>query len=238
MTVLETISQSRPLVLPELAAYRKKVGYRQATAFCDAPEYVAGIEVLPLTPRTWSMLYAVGSPFAHGGPISADAILTYLWFHSPSYAHAGVQGWQIRKREALRPFLLRLTQPWRKWLLLKPVPHRARAAISMAGEEIKALLNEAFADADSGNGRPGKPVATLEAFMIHNFALRYQWTPERTRNVPLRQLFQLLRCMLNSVGAEVRDSGEDEILFAHMRRRMDALNQARAIEEAKPEGAS
>src|SRR5688500_15113949 len=55
------------LYLPALTEYRANCIRRRAEAFCDAPEYVLGTEVLPLTPATFSMLVATGSAFIMGG---------------------------------------------------------------------------------------------------------------------------------------------------------------------------
>lgn len=209
--------------MPALLEYRAVTAKRRAIAFCDAPEFVLGTEVLPLTPATFSMLYAMGSAFVMGGAAQEFDVRNYLWFHSRLYAHCGIPDWRKRKREALRRLSFELNQPWRKWVGLKPSVHRYTAVLAIAVSEIKQLVEEAFADSPAKSGRPGKPVATLEAFFIHEFAMAYRWGPEQTRHFPLRQLIQLHRCIRAGRGEDPSDDGEDRIYYEHLRARNEAL---------------
>lgn len=211
------------LRLPQLLEYRARALARRAEAFCDAPEFVIGIPVNPLTPATFSMLLATKSAFLSGGSATENDVINYLWFHSPLYSHTGVQGWRQRKRLALARYSFEMGQPWRKWVGLKPDRNRQRSALVNAITEIRKLVTDAFADAPAASGRPGKPIATLEAFFIHEFAVAYHWMPEQTRHTPLRQVIQLHRCIRSSRGDEVSDDGEDRILAEHLRKRNDAL---------------
>lgn len=232
-SLLESLSQSRPLILPELTEYRRATSLRHATAFCDAPDYVTGIQVLPLTPRTWSMLYAINSRFVHGGLIGEGDVRNFIWFHSPLYADLSVKGWQARKSKALRPLEWMLTtHPLRQWLV-KPSPSRYAAVLKIATDDIRQIFNQAFGAAETGHGRPTKPIASMEAQLIHAFALAYRWEPEKTRNYPLRKLFQLLRCIRASNGGETRDTGEEEILERHLQRRLATIEAARAADKAE-----
>lgn len=212
------------LRLPALLEYRAQAALRRAAAFCDAPEYVLGIEVRPLTPASFSMLLATGSAFL-GRPTSAQEfdVRNYLWFHSPLYAHCGVKDWRTRKTRALRRLSFELNQPWRKWVGLAPDVHRYMSTLALAIAEITRLIEDAFADAPARSGRPGKPIATLEAFFIHEFSVAYGWSPEKTRHTPLRQLVQLHRCIRSGRGDDVSDDQEDQILFDHLKARNDAL---------------
>jgi hypothetical protein len=214
--------------LPGLPEYRESAARRRAEAFCDAPEYVFGIEVKPLTPATFSMLLATGNRFlSSDAPGEAD-IRNYLWFHSPLYAHCGVRTWPLRKRWALRRFTRHCAQPWRRWLGLQPSVAHYGATLLMAATDIRGLINAAFADAAPASGSASAPIATLEGQLIHLFAQTYQWAPERTRRTPLRQLFQLHRLIRSGSGDEVRDATEEHMLAAHLRRRQSALDAARA----------
>jgi hypothetical protein len=216
------------LYLPALLEYRAKVSRRRAAAFCDAPEYVLGSEVRPLTPATFSMLHAVGNAFVTGARPEVSDVRDYLWFHSPLYGHCGVKDWRQRKRKALRRFGNQACAPWRKWLGRAPDLNRFRAVMAMAVSEIEALVNDAFADAPPRSGTKTRPTASLEASLIDEFASSYRWEPERTRNTPLRQLFLLLRCIRAGRGQEVGDDGENEIIYAHLRARNDAIAAERA----------
>lgn len=202
----------RPLVLPGLLAYREEVALRRAVAFCDAPDLVCGVEVQPLTPRTWSMLHAVRSRFLYGGqPVDEDVKL-YLWFHSPLWCHDRTPGMLRRYRRALAPLNAALHGRWS--LLGRSLGHQS-IVLARFIDGIGALIDAALADAPGGSGQSGPPPSTLEAQMIHEFAAAYGWAPERTRATPLRQLFQLHRCIRAARGDDISDPREDEIKARH-----------------------
>lgn len=217
---------SKPLVVEGLAAHRAKTARRRAIAFCDAPEYVFGIEVKPITPATWTMLVATGSRFIKGETALEADVRNYLWFHSPDYDLTASK----RKREhVLRRFTLKATHPWLRWLGLKPSMNRYCTVLFATAQEIEALITDDFADAPQVTGALGKPMATLESQLIVEFARELHWSPEQTRHTPLRKLFQHLRCIKASKGDEPGDAAEDALLYAHLKARNDAL----AVEREK-----
>ncbi len=221
------------LHLPALLEYRAQQVHRRAVAFCDAPEYVLGTRVLPLTPRTFSMLYAVRSAFLFGGPQLEQDIRTFVWFHSPLYCHAG--GWfpRLRKRVALARLSLALNQPWRRALGLEWTVNHYLGGVAIAKSEVKQIIDDAFADAPAKSARSGKSIASLEGFFTHEFAVAYGWTPERTRNTPLRQLVQLHRCIRTARGEDVSDEGEAKILANHLLAKNAALKAERDARAAE-----
>lgn len=215
---------------PKLLEYRRESAKRRAIAFCDAPEYVLGTEVLPLTPATFSMLVAMNSRFLGASePLEADA-RNYLWFHSRLYGHCGVPDWRKRKKRALRSFNWLLTRPWLRWVGLRVSVHDYCACLALVTGEIKTLIDDAFADAPATSGNAEKPLATLEAQLIVEFAKGLGWLPERTRHTPLRQLFQLHRCLRRARGEEIGDAGEDALHAEHIRlRNKEAQNAREAV---------
>lgn len=232
----ETPATPAPVVdyrlrLPELAEYRAAAVKRRAAAFCDVPEDVLCIPVQPLTPRTYSMLLAKGNRFIVGGMPKIDDVVDYLWLHAANWTHCGVDGWELRKRQHLRPLTVQLRQPWRRFLRLKPRAEHAAAAMALAIVDIKRIVDEAFADTIAATGAPGAPIATLEAHFIHLMGVAYQWAPERTRVTPLKQLFQLNRCIRQARGDTVQDAGEEMILYRHLKAKNDALAAARAAQK-------
>jgi hypothetical protein len=106
--------------------------------------------------------------------------------------------------------------------------HRYNAALHLAGADIARLVDDAFADAPPRAGRPGKPLATTEAYFIHEFAAAYRWAPERTRHTPLRQLVQLHRCIRAARGEDISDSGEERIWAEYLRAKNAKLAADRA----------
>lgn len=220
---------SSPLRLPSMPAYRSAAARRRSAAFCDAPEYVLSTRVLPLTPRTFSMLHATGNRFILGGTIRESDVRNYVWFHSPLYAHIAVRGWRWRKRRALWRLHLLTAQPLRRLFFRRPSVERYAAILALATTDIQMLVDEAFADGPSSSNK-GKPFpATLESQLIHEFAAAYGWSAGTTRNTPLKQLFQMLRCIAVAHGAEVRDRGEEDILARHL----EARNRQLAAEREK-----
>lgn len=217
------------LYLPALGAYRAQTAIRRAEAFCNVPEYVAGTRVKPLTPATFSMLHATRSGFLTGRQVRVEDVINYLWIHSRGHVCTGVFGYGLRKKWALRRFRFEMGQPWMKWIGRKPDRARAIGVLNIAIAEIRQTLDDAFADSPAPSARPSKPIATLEAFFVHEFATAYNWPPEKTRHFPLRQLVQLHRCIRSARGDELSDEGEDKILADHMQAMQDA-HDAKKVE--------
>jgi hypothetical protein len=213
------LEPSKPTYLPGLIEYRAAAAKRRAGAFCEAPEYVLGTEVRPLTPATFSMLYAVRSPFVVGRrqPGEHD-VRNFLWFHSRLYGHCGVRFVGLRKWIALRKFSWQLSPWWCRLFRLSAPVHRYVATMAIACAEIQGMVDDAFADSPPAAGRPSRPIATLEAYMIHEFSASYGWSQEKTRHTPLRQLIQLLRCIRSARGVEISDEGEDLVWANHLER--------------------
>lgn len=197
-----------------IAEYRVATIARRARAFIDCPDYVLGLELLPLTPKTWTMLSASGSRFLAGGQPMEGDIRNYLWFHSRLFT--------------LRPWLA----PVMKWLALlrfNATLHRKRdidwycATVALAAASIYGVIEEALADAAKGGG--GAPGPCLEAQLIHLCAKEYGWLPERTQATPLRHLFQLVRC----INPEETEEGERQVRFDFLKKKQAEAEKAHAL---------
>ena len=193
----------------------------------DLPTRILGVAIGPITPATWSILNAIESPFLSGETCTERHVLDFLWVHSPRYVNTA-RPWRTRKFWTLLPAVLSFACPWRK-----ADEERRRVVLALAVVQIRELLMECFADAPGRKARQPQPVASVEAFLIHEFASTYQWDAEITRHFPLAQLLQLHRCIRVSRGEPLQDDGEDAILAAHLRKK----NAARLAETAKPEEA-
>lgn len=207
------------LHLPEINEYREQASRRRAEAFCDAPVYILGTEVRPITPRSYSMLCATRSAFAVGGKIGEREIRNFIWYHSPRHCHYGKWYQPLVKWWILRGVRSNLSPWWCRLFRLSPPVHRYVATLALYATEIQAMIEDAFADSPPRSSRPGKPVACVQAFFIHEFAVGYGWTPERTSNTPLNQVIQLHRCLRMYRGEDVEDQGEEKI------RAMDLLRK-------------
>jgi hypothetical protein len=224
---METPAPDQRLYLPELFAVRARANQRRALAFTDLPLSVLGVRIRPLTPRSWSMLLAIDSPFARGGTVDGIHVLDFLWIHSPVYRSTAATGWRLAKAWALLPALWRLARPVHRALGLGGNADLALAALALATVEIRDLVAEAFADAPDRKAKPAAPVATLEAFLVHEFATEYGWAPDAVAAMPLARLIQLHKCLRLSRGEEPTDAEENEVLAAHLKKRNAAAVAAR-----------
>lgn len=220
------MTQSPYLRLPALVEYRERAAARRAAAFCDIPDTVLGIPVEPLTPRSYSRMFASRSTFIFGKADevpSEDDVINFLWFHSAGFVLPGHPEWEARKRRALAPWRRAINPPWRRAVGLGASTARRASAMAIAVSEITAIIDDAFADAP-GATEGGQPIASLAAHFVHEFSNSYpSWTVERIMGTPLAQLFQLYRCAARQRGIDVRDRREDAILHAHLRLRNEAI---------------
>ncbi len=223
----------KPLLLPALTEYRRAQAMRRATSFIELTDRVCGVECQPITPRTYSMLYATGSRFIFGGtPLEKD-VKQYLWFHSPLWCDDSHPDMRARYKQAMRFFNRQLVGR-RGWNFRRATIEEAAVVLALAGNDIGALVDQAFADAPAGSGKPGKPVATLEAQLIHEFADAYDWPQEQTSGTALRRLFQLHRCIRSARGEDLDDEGEDQLKAAHYAQRNAAAQAQQQPEPAAP----
>lgn len=244
------------LRLPALHAYRAAAGQRRALAFCDLPEFAAGLILRPLTLPALTILLARGNRFLRApGTETLDDVLDYLWVHAPTYRPTTAPGWRRAKRRHLAPFLRALTSPLRYrlarfcWRLARPratpgshsIPtpaEHAAAVLTLAILEIRALLATAFADAGAPLAAPPAPIATLEAHFIHNLHTAYGWSTARIRATPLKQLFQLDRCQRRAAGETIADAGEHHLIAAHLARRQSEIDRMKSAPDASDKSAS
>lgn len=203
---------SGPLHLPALVAHRKAAAWRRAAAFVPGNDSVLGIPCRPMTPATFSQLFALRSRFIMGGEIGEGDVRNYLWIHSPRFEPGGERRVKAIRAAVLRPFERMLMAPW-LWVLRAPDANHYCAGMAMAINDIVLLIEDAFADASvGGDGKPAR--ATLEAQLQAAFAKTLHWAPERTSATPLKQLYQVLRAMS---GDDEPDAGEAAIMAAHLR---------------------
>lgn len=189
----------------KIQEYRSAVIDRRARAFVDCPDYALGLELKPLTPKTWTMLHATGNRLICGGqPLEGD-LRNYIWFHSENYTIGGRFA-KLRKWSALLRFNIMLRRRQSSdWYV---------ACLALMGTELARIINDTLADAPKG-GNPTSPGPCMEAQFIGLFAKEYGWNPEYTREQPLRKLFQLRRNFDQSDD----DDGERAIRFNHLRQR-------------------
>lgn len=206
-----------------IADHRASVAARRARAYVDCPDTVLGFPVRPLTAPVWTMLHATGNRLVCGGvPLEGD-LRNYLWFSSRLFSlSSGFRPLSSAlKWLALLRFNLVLHQRPRDW-------HWYSATLALAGAELRAIIEEALADAPRGDGTDCAPGPCLQAQFEHFCAVTYGWSPAYTATVPLRRLFQFRRCLDT---ADADDPEERAIRFAHLKARNDALAAERGSAE-------
>jgi len=196
---LTTLPAAEPVYSLDQLAARAQTAKRRAAAMVSDWDYVAGLALRPLCPRTYSRLMVVDSPFLRGSAAASRAdVRTYCWIHSPTFTESP-QNAPAARAELLRQLDDSIDPPWQRW-------RRSRAARSdlvaagwaIAASEIAELIEVAFADMPPSKGEnDGRaPVASFEAQMIDVMATAYPVWPLATaiRETPLRILYQLMRC--------------------------------------------
>lgn len=158
--------------IPGFAESVARENFQRDLAFNpDAPEFVAGVAVRPLTLRHLQIIRAVNSPFFYGRPPAPEDCAVFLWIVSPRF----------------RPL-----KTWRdKLARLMFVRGLRRLKFGPCIDDIRRYLDDAFADSPPDSGGNGKSYWSLSASMIDLFRREYQWSQEYTLEQPLKALFQL-----------------------------------------------
>lgn len=58
----------------------------RSEAFVDYTPRLCGLDIEPITLRSYSRLIAFDSPFVCGGPVGAEDIAIFIWIHRPEFA--------------------------------------------------------------------------------------------------------------------------------------------------------
>ncbi len=174
-----------------------QLGYSEALAleqfhrnavYLDLPEIVCGEKVENITPRLLARLTAIKSPFLVGGErFSLPHVWQFLWALSPVYD-------PLDKRTP------------------KAIARRiAILDVDDCVAEIDAFMEVTFMDA-LDDGKKETPIAASVAWLIYSFRGEpFFQTPEQTLDVPLRKLYQELRCHRKTQGGVVMNDKSGKI---------------------------
>lgn len=181
----------------QIADIRNGAFKRRAEAWAMVMETVLGIEVNPITPAIYTLLVATENAYVLGRvPVESD-LRNFIWFCSPQFNPDS-------------PTLSLRWKPWQMYKLNKalgcflPKKHRAQVILENFYRgclEIHMLVANTFKDGVAG-GDEGMPLAaSFEAQMLDTFAREYrQWPlPKPVRHTPIKQLYQLNRCIDHSL---------------------------------------
>jgi hypothetical protein len=168
--------------------------------------------VRPLSLRMFTQLCAVRSPFLMGGSIRAEHVAQILWRISPSYSPTD--------KESRLAFLASI----------------AHLPFSGTVRAINRYLDLMLFDRPATSPARGKghgPDTSFAASIVHEMASAYGWSSETTMDVPLPQLFQLLRKIQRQHDPEMASSHPlrekiDQKFFKLAVAKMNAAGPARA----------
>jgi len=135
-------------------------------------EFIAGVEVLPFTPRHYLILTAIGSPFLLGGAPTAVEVIQFLWIVSPGF----IPGRSMCAR-------------WHRW---KFVRRNRKLDWASAVKAIDDYLDGAFENAIGGSVSAKSYFSSL-AGIVDCMASEYGWTEDEILKTPFKKLFQLNR---------------------------------------------
>ena len=200
----------------------------RAAAMVSDWDYVAGLRIHAMTPRTHSRLVAVGSPFLRGDvPIAPADVRDYLWSHWPHFTDNAADAKRRKVRFNAR-VAMAISPPWRRWRHSRASwAQFVAVGYALAASEIRELVGVAFADSPPSSGENSSaPVASLEAQFIDYFAELYRKWPLETaiRDTPLRVLYQLMRCQSRTD----YDAAEAAIIAEDLRQRNEAALAAKS----------
>jgi hypothetical protein len=193
-----TLPPAEAVYSPAQLAARANTARRRAAAMIGTWDVVSGVRLVAMTPRTYSRLIVLASPFLQrGASVTQRDVQNYVWAHHPAFTDDPVAGPRVRA-EVVAQFDRHLIPPWWKWRYSRAGLHDfTAAAYALAASEIRELTEVAFADAPPQDLESGRaPVASLEAQFVDMLAGCYRQWPLETpiRDTPLRVLYQLIRC--------------------------------------------
>jgi len=164
-----------------LAAVKRDQDVRDA-AFLGLTTNICEVEVYQLTLRDELILDGLGNPFISGGIHSVQDALKFLWLLSPDWK----PGWWPAWRHGFR---------------------NRKLGDDALTTGINAYLDDTYQDAPGTRARKalnGPPFASGAAHFVHRLAKAYGWSlseimgTEKKRGIPLKVIFQLLKCIRNA----------------------------------------
>ena len=154
------------------AAVAREKNSRDA-AWADVRPRIGGREFLPLTIRHYLALDAVDSPFIRGGKMpTPEQLCQFLWIIAPEFTtDSGA--------------MLNFANQVGAW-----------PAFDARVKECYDMIENTFMDAPQGSGVDSGPsYVSWVASIIDVLASEYGWKPFEIVEMPLRQIFQLMRAM-------------------------------------------
>lgn len=138
----------------QLNEVRARGARLRCEAFVDYVPVVCGLTLNPVTLGSYNRLIAFNNAFAVGGPVSVDAILSWVWVHHPEFGQFAVKAkqrvfakvwWHLHPRcPNLNAFIdIVSTLPRWRWMRCFRVPTHAER-FNAAVEHIRHIMQEAL----------------------------------------------------------------------------------------------
>lgn len=138
-------------------------------AWADVRPRIGGREFLPLTVRHYLALDSVDSPFIRGGTLpTPEQLCQFLWVIAPEFSPDAGAMLNFAKAIGGLPF-------------------------DATVKECFELVGTTFMDAPQGGNRNEASFVSWVASIVDAMGSEYGWRPFEVMDLPLRQVFQLLR---------------------------------------------
>ena len=178
--------------IPGFAEAVRHQRFVRECAFLGVADSICGYEVVPMTPKHWSILVLAESPLLNLSDSlpRPEQLAQFLWVLNPEFSACA------RKRAA---FLRRCRE-----FVLPPPPlfwatKRSYARLSSRWERLQEVTQEArryvrdtFMDAPASKAKCGVQLEYFStcAMLVDIFRREYDWPEEKTLGEPLAKLFQ------------------------------------------------
>lgn len=160
------------LSIPEYAEAREREETARDAAFVLEHDDICGVPVKPLSLRHFTLLVAIGSPFVCAGELTATEAARFIWIVSAVRCRNDTAQARDRFLKSIRGL-----------------------NFVHACQGISRYLDEAFQDSPGG-GSSNRPLSTsFAAVLVDMIAREYGWRESDILDMPLRRLFQYLRCI-------------------------------------------
>lgn len=150
-------------------AIKRENDVRDAS-FLDLTTNIGGVAIRQMTPRDMLILDGIGNPVMSGQLPSQDQLAQFLWILSPEFTLSKLKAWNFGRR-------------------IRKLDYLATAKACFK------YVEETFQDSPGGSGINSTPYAGWCAHLVNSIAINYGWPEEKILNLPLKRLFQYLKCV-------------------------------------------
>lgn len=185
--------------LPE--AFEKERRLREEV-YLGSPYFVCGIPLNQITPRIFARLLFIRTPFIGDGDVTPAAIGAFLWACHRDYEKPRT-GWFGRTVNRKRDRFLRSLK---------------RMDFEELEDGIDAFLDATFLDMPSGGKTTDTPYVCGVAWMNYRMMIDpFRLTREVIADIPLREMYQLIRCHDSVNGTPLFNKYSDRIKDDYLR---------------------